>query len=408
MGMSAHAELLKNLKWDGSLETRSFSIDNETDLDSSTDDHRGETRTRVMVGANFDLLDDVHSRILLRKNNRVHGAAGGTSENGDTVQTAIRVDNAYVKIDKVMDRGDLTIGRQFYGDPNDLVIYFGPNNDDVLSVNALDTFRADADLGGWAKAQGLAGKRSDTGAVGTNSDTDLYGGLVTTDKVLPKGGLGLAYWVQRVKGAGVTGNNNVEVMDIFAKGDVLDTGLRYHAQFAQNFGRDYSTAGNPANDGNMLFLGLNYGRNMNDMPFRAMVEWGRGTNDWTPVAAGKRFGIIWGQHSTSGISTLNGVGGAGLTNLQVADIGLGVNVTPKLGVDFNAYKFWYDDATTSSNGTDDDAGTEFDLIVSWKHSDNVAFEVNAASFQVGDGLANTGGTPTSPITRLGADVKIKF
>src|SRR5438477_11878510 len=153
ISLPARAELLKNLKTDGSIETRSFGIDNETDRNSSANDYRGETRTRLMVGGSFDLLDDVHARALLRKNNRVYG---GGSENANTVQSTLFFDNAYVKVDKVFGHVDLTFGRQFYGDPNDLVIYFGPQNDDILSVTAVDIFRADADLGGWAKFQGIA------------------------------------------------------------------------------------------------------------------------------------------------------------------------------------------------------------------------------------------------------------
>jgi len=52
----------------------------------------------------------------------------------------------------------LTIGRQFYNDPSDLVIYFGPQNNDILSVTSLDAFRADVDIMGWAKFQGIAAK----------------------------------------------------------------------------------------------------------------------------------------------------------------------------------------------------------------------------------------------------------
>jgi hypothetical protein len=63
-------------------------------------------------------------------------------------------------------------------------------------------------------------------------------------------------------------------------------------------------------------------------------------------------------------------------------------------------------SASASNKTS--VGTEYDLILSWKHSDNVSFEVNAATFQVGDALQNPPGTASSPITRLGADVKIKF
>src|SRR5258708_17655319 len=90
ISLPARAELLKNFKTDGSIETRSFGIDNETDRNGNTDDYRGETRTRVMIGASTDLLDDVHARVLLRKNNRLQGQA---VENANSVETALAVDN---------------------------------------------------------------------------------------------------------------------------------------------------------------------------------------------------------------------------------------------------------------------------------------------------------------------------
>src|SRR6266571_2705112 len=101
ISLPARAELLKNFKTDGSIEVKSFGIDNEVDRNDATDDYRGETRTRIMVGGSFDLLDDVHSRVLLAKHNRVYG---GGSENGDTIQSSVFADNAYVKIDKVFRR----------------------------------------------------------------------------------------------------------------------------------------------------------------------------------------------------------------------------------------------------------------------------------------------------------------
>ena len=408
----ARAELLKNLKTDGSIEVRAFGIDNETDRNPIADDYRGESRTRVMAGGSFDLLDDVHGRVLLSKNNRVYGSVTG-SEDTNTVQDTVLLDNAFVKIDKVFDRVDLTLGRQFYGDPNDIVIYFGPQNDDVLSVTAVDVFRADAALGDWGKFQGIAGKISDAAAVGAaaNSDVDLYGGMIGTDKLIPKGRLGLSYYTAKIKGVGATANDTISAAILCALGDVGDTGLSYHADYAQNFGED-ETIPPPTDsdhDGNAILLGLKYGQSLMDKPFRAMLDWGRGTNNFAAVAPGKRFGKIWGEHTaSSGLqpSNLNSVGGAGLTNLQVFDAGVGINPIQKLGIDLNAYRFQYDDATLAGGLTS--AGTEYDLILSWKHSDNVSLEASAASFQVGDALQNTGGTPTAPITRLGADVKIKF
>jgi len=419
-GSPVRAEILKNLKTDGSIEVRTFGIDNEVDLSGPTDDYRSDMRTRLMGGASFDVLDDVHARVLLRKNNRLYGQG---SENLNSVETALAVDNANVKIDKVFGRVDLTMGRQFYGKSDDLAIYFGPNNDDILSVAALDAFRADADIMGWAKLQAIAGKTVEDTPVSatapgaptnTNADTDLYGGMLSTDKIIPQGGLGVSYYTLNTKGGVALGNNRLALVDIGAQGNLI-AGLSYTADFIQNFGRDHTVVppagGSNAYDGSAYFLGLNFNKDMSGRPFRAHGEYGRGENRFAAISPGKRFGIIWGEHSTVGPSTVNrGPNGTatGLSNLLVYDLGAGINPIAKLGVDLNWYRFQYD---ANNGGVGTSAGTEYDLILSWKHSDNVSLEASAASLQVGDGLVNSvvaPGTPTSPITRLGADVKITF
>src|SRR5882762_6648072 len=84
------AELFKNLKTDGSIETRSFGIDNETDRNGATNDYRGETNYRLMFGASFDLLDDVHGHLLLNKN-ALQGSGAGSIE---TVEASTFFQNA--------------------------------------------------------------------------------------------------------------------------------------------------------------------------------------------------------------------------------------------------------------------------------------------------------------------------
>jgi len=160
ISLPARAELIKNLTIDGSVETRSLSIDNATDRNSVHDDYTAETNYRVMLGGSFDLLDDVHGRLQLDKN-ALQGSGSGSIT---SVQGSTFFDNAYVKVDKVFNHVDLTVGRQFYGDANDLVIYFGPQNDSVLSITSLDAFRADADIMGFAKFQGIVGKLADNGS----------------------------------------------------------------------------------------------------------------------------------------------------------------------------------------------------------------------------------------------------
>lgn len=407
ISLPARAELLKNFKTDGSIEVRTFGIDNETDLNGTADDYRSETHTRILVGGNFDLLDDVHSRVQLRKNNRVYG---GGAENGNTVQSNVIVDNAYVKIDKVFGRLDLTFGRQFYGSSDDLLIYAGLQPDDLLSVTALDLVRADAEIGKWAKVQAITGKIADTGATGAtgNSDTTLWGFEANSDKVIPMGNVTLGYYTRQVKkqatGLNGTDNNTLNALDIKANGDII-AGLGYYGQFVQNYGRNAGTT-RQANNGTAYLLGLNANHSFSKMPVRGHVEYGRGSADFASIAAGKRFGKIWGEQTSVGPSTLNGVGGAGLTNLKVVDAGIGTQCPiTKILFDLNWYRFMYDRATASGKSS---AGTELDLVLGYKHSDNVTFEASVARFFVGDALQNTGVTPTSPITRLGADVKIKF
>jgi len=413
-------DVLKSLKFDGSIESRSVAINNEIDRNSSADDYRNETNTRLMFGMSFDLLDDVHSRVLLDRSPRF----GTGSPSINDVESGFVFDNAYVKIDKVFGVLDLTGGKQFYGDPQDLNIYYGPQNDSILSVTSADLFRVDASIAnGFVKFQGIAGKAAavttttplagvvedPTATRGTNHDTTVYGGELNTDRVIPMGNLAAYYYnaqTHAVKTAAVTGNDTLSVAGARAQGDII-AGFGYQAEYIQDFGRNNTVAGTPAYHGNAYFLNAHYGHEFDGRPVRAHIEYGRGSDDFVSIAPGRRFGIIWGEYSNfvGDTSTLNRTQATGLNNLKVFDGGIGINATPKLGFDFNAYRFQYD-ANLGGIGTS--AGTEYDLIITWKHSENVLFSVNAADFQVGSSLHNGGVTPTNPITQLGADVKIKF
>lgn len=404
VSMPGRSEILKNLKTDGGIEVRAFGIDNEADLSGATDDHRSDIITRLSLGGSFDILDDVHARVQLAKNNRQYGEA---QEDLNDVQSSIDVTNAYVKIDKVFGVMDLAMGRQYFGNEDDLIVYFGPKNDDALSITALDLFRADGSIKDWAKVTLIGGKTSSvTGNV--NNDTDLWGAEVNSDKVIPKGNLAAYYYTSHDKGPAGTGNDTLIVAGLRAKGDIL-VGLGYSAEAAINGGRDHSVAGEPGYGGDVWLLGLNYKADLAKMPVRAAAELGHGTQDWQAIASDKRFGIIWGQQSFLG-DTVHGTnvvnGPTGLTNLKVFDVTAGVDPISKLGVDVGFYRFMYSDGNQSPNGGGlTSAATEYDLILSWKHSDNVVFQASAASLQVGDAIRPAA---NSPVVRYGGDVKIKF
>ncbi len=237
---------------------------------------------------------------------------------------------------------------------------------------------------------------------------------MNTDKLIPSGSLAAYYYTARAHAVKppATGNNTLNITGVRAGGDIpMVAGLGYNAEYLQNFGRNNTIAGTPAYDGSAYIVGAHFGHDMaGGYPLRVHGEYARGSRDFAAIAPGRRFGIIWGRFSNfAGDASLanRGNGGAtGLSNLKVIDAGLGTTC-PKthIGLDLNWYRFMYD-ANVGGVGTS--AGTEYDLILSYKHSENVSFEVSAATFQVGTSLQNGGGVSTNPETELGADVKIKF
>src|SRR5438552_932021 len=91
----ASAELLKNLKVNGGMDIQANSSMNITDFSTnqgaaivpggartSFNDRIGNALTRTWVGMMWDMLDDVHAKATVRKNDRTWGTAGGSGANG--------------------------------------------------------------------------------------------------------------------------------------------------------------------------------------------------------------------------------------------------------------------------------------------------------------------------------------
>src|SRR5688500_6571191 len=69
---------LGQMTFDGSLEVLGNQANNETDADGDLNDHRGNTITRVRVGANLpELADGLSGRVELVRN------SGGGAQYGD-------------------------------------------------------------------------------------------------------------------------------------------------------------------------------------------------------------------------------------------------------------------------------------------------------------------------------------
>ncbi|MBI2386650.1 MAG: hypothetical protein HYV14_11620 [Elusimicrobia bacterium] len=468
----ANAELLKNFKVSGNLDIQTTSARNVVDFvtrptgansspaSANNNDRIGHATTRVIVKMDWDLLDDVHSRVTLVKGAQGTAAssAGRTYGSGaqdlNIIQSAIVVEEANVKIDKVFGLLDVTAGRQFYGEEGDLIVYYGPRDAYGLRVDAIDMFRADWN-GEHMSVTGIAGKTADTAVttVGSgNAATDLRGIVVSCkmhEMVKPS-----AYVYNRVthgvagigQTLGSTGtsadgkNSNLWVAGVKAK--VATGGFSGSLELAKNFGEDratYATAAGGARavnyKGYAVQLKAGYKLDLSDVgAVNPWGEYGMGTGDSNFDYAGNntfqsintdyRPGGIYGRFDTGAAIALAGNGVAngantfasnGLSNRIIW--GVGVKATPSalnkltVGAAFYRYAFHrvapFNAAGTKSSRN---IGSEVDVTGEWKHSENVSLKATAGTFQPGAAVRDFRGAnaATNPAVMLAGDVAIKF
>lgn len=469
----ANAELFKNLKISGQLDVTAVSAHNVTDLasrgeqgdlseTSTNNDRLGHAFTRTMLSADWDLLDDVHARVTLVKgaHNLSSGAGlrnyGSGSETLSQWQDRTHVQEANVKIDKLMGLFDTTIGRQFYGEPGDLIVYYGPRDNYGFRTEALDTFRFDW-KGEHMAVTGIAGRTADqTGAAtlgNTGTATDLRGLVVSCNQhetvkpsvylynsqVHAQNGSGIT-----VPPATVTGKNtNLYVLGLKAK--VMAGGFSGHAEVAKNFGDDRSTfVGQPGAQsgrytGYALLLKGGYKAEIPDAAaVNPWAEFGMGSGDANFAHAGNgnfqsintdhRPGGVYGLFDQgAGVTLASGGGTAGsaaasngLTNRVI--FGAGVKATPafenKLTVGAAWYRYAFHRVAPGVLGNGSvhkpsrNIGSEIDVTADWKHSDNVSLGITLGQFLPGAYLNDVadinGQNQHSPVRLAKADVKVRF
>jgi len=446
----ASAELFKDLKVDGQLDVQAVSANNVTDFNTRAYDEIGDAQTRLMLNAGWDLLDDVHSMVTLRKNDRTYGTG---SQNLNAVQSAIFVDQAYFKIDKVFGAIDTTLGRQFYGEQGDAVIYFGPKDNLYgLGVTALDTARFDWN-GNWVGVTGLVGKLADPVAQGgatSAGSVDLQG-----VRAMFKGNdmwNGAAYVYNQVThntgaagsfgGPGNTPPSNKDdyLYVVGLKGKIMMGGLWVKAEFDKNFGQNRPAAAGitgGAYTGWEFLTDAGYKANIPDVT--TLTPWAQlgvgsggasGNRVFTPIAGDYRPGGIYGLFAPGAATTLGGATGLGTVssnNLGDRVIwGLGLKATPaglpKLTTGIAWYDYRYQQLGGNAASGDPAAakgnkhiGSEVDLNASWAHSDNVTLGAGIGTFQTGGAIENAastnGGTnkfASNPVFLAEANVKVKF
>jgi hypothetical protein len=454
---SLRADLLGlgNMTADGSLEISGQQANNETDADNSANDHRGNVLTRLRLGLNAELADDVKARVEAVRNSQsgptivqygdgyVPGGATGastiTAEEG-----AIAFQNAYIDLENFLGTDWLRLGRHYGGRPGDLLVFYGPYQDDYLRVHSLDGLGVGRKFGP-VTAQFVTGKvnEDDTfgGAAHTDAgdatgDTNVNWLILNSSELFPDVAVPLEigyYQGTQSNTAAASDNNTLTILDLRAGyNELLEGALKLGAEFAMNGGQQNAVGGEADYKGTALLLNATYDNP--DHGFGLGLSYANasgtdpnstGTDDDTfhdfrtigwPVSD-YRYGEILSQDNVAWTNLATVLGAPVLTvpgGLDTGPTGPGLNIV-RLG-GYYVIPRWDEKVRVSADyimaklnedltvGGDDGLGKEIDLAVHYDHSSAVRATAGYAMFSPDSDQFN----PNDQVTKLFAKLAVKF
>ncbi|MFA5161524.1 MAG: alginate export family protein [Elusimicrobiales bacterium] len=438
VALPAKAEVLKNFKTSGEVAVSGVMAQNAQTLSPVTgsyNDSYRNTLSRIIYGMSFDLLDDLHANLTLTKNDRYYGDA---AQNLAGIENTVYVQEANVVLDKLFGL-QAKIGRQFYGDEKDMVIYYGPTHGtEKLDVSALDAMRFDWNTDKnalqvvWAKAA--------RGTVYTDGDTAILGArdMYKFNDMLNVGGyvynrrIGQTQDVTAVTAPNMS-SDNLYVFGAKATGKV--SGVDYYAEAAGNLGHNHNvgsigTPGNDADYNGYAFLAkaaynlkvdavgainpraqLFYGSG-NQEGTNSHVTDGMKNSNFTAIHPDLRMGLIYGNADGGSFNSANYAQPASLANRNI--INVGVDYTPeklaKLTASLDYFMFGVNTTSVSAK----DLGTEADLGLAYKYAENVTLGLTGGIFWGGSYYGKKLGTdgitlnPQAPAYMAMSNITVKF
>ncbi len=398
----ASAELLKNFKYDGKLEVNASDTSNRDDHATAHNDKTSDIHTRLQLNMGFDMAKDVDAVISIVKNDRSYGEG---SQSADDISNEIYVEQAYVNLSNVLGF-DHKVGRQYYGEAGDLVIYFGPtdfpyydysrafgDNGPAMPVTAIDAYTGWYTNGKW-DVHGLVGKTYNDVDY-PDRDVDVTG--VVVNYAISKDWTLGGYYYDSKWTVGES-DHSTSVMGVKAKGNL--GGLMVNGELAKNGGTSFGDK----NTGQAIKLNAAYGFNL----FGKLNLTGEYYNGSANNVSGEnhgfkgintdyRPGILFG---TSGLAE-----GYVWSFLQFTDYNVGANWNPskvkQLTVGAKYYHF------SPSYSADYYYGNEFDFTADWKHSDAISLKAYLAYFRY---CADSpfAGSVNDAVRMLGMAATVKF
>ena len=132
--------------------------------------------SRVMAGLSAELTEDVRANVQFVYNTPWDGSSKGRDLN--TYQDKIYLAEANMVLSNLMDRFEITLGRQFYGDEDSALLYFGPRHGYMAALSSPVTSLDAAKLTYADDVKALtliAGKTQNLMEAEAVRDADFYG-----------------------------------------------------------------------------------------------------------------------------------------------------------------------------------------------------------------------------------------
>lgn len=137
----------------GSFEFHGENIHNEQDFRSAQNDARRSGFSRTRLGLETVVTSDIAGRLEIVRGPNIGGILNSDAQYGTPPRDVNReisnffVENAYVEVKHFLGVDLLRIGRQYLGRPGDLLVYYGPLNDNIMTVRSLQAIAVKKQFG---------------------------------------------------------------------------------------------------------------------------------------------------------------------------------------------------------------------------------------------------------------------
>jgi len=393
--------VLDGLKLSGEITVNKVSVNNEVTASAVGDDYRSESKVRTIINMDMPLADDMDARVVLTKNDQQFGDNNGNDQSisdggwagGNGALDNVNVTNAYIKVQKLFDLVDLKVGRMFYGDEGNLAMYYGPSADYALGVNAIDGYLATAEIAGL-NVEYLDAKELDAGTA-QDRDTDLQGLVLSPVSKIADLVSGKFYAYKKVDNLVAADHDSDTLLLYGVKASADVSGVNVKAEYAMNGGKNEALA-DKKYKGKAMIVGAS--AKVASVGVRAEIANGSGqdtSTDNTLFASDGdlSYGEVWGN--TPGTAK---VGGGGVANLNVINIGADYDVNDKVkaSVDYLMLK------RNEKVGGTDKIGNEIDLKATYEHSENLSKDLVVARLMTDKAFG------TDDIDKVNLQMNFKF